>query len=83
MDRNQALEEQEIMADVAPLAGSVDRNEALPVEIKQKFGVAPLAGSVDRNLSTSTRLSNNQQSLPSRGAWIEIGFKVPKERSDR
>ena len=34
---------------VAPLAGSVDRNEAA-VEPFEALRVAPLAGSVDRNL---------------------------------
>ena len=40
---------------VAPLAGSVDRNNDLTEIQKQQALVAPLAGSVDRN--TSTRCS--------------------------
>ena len=35
--------------------------------------VAPLAGSVDRNLYPSAAATSLAQSLPSRGAWIEIG----------
>ena len=34
--------------------------------------VAPLAGSVDRNNAILEQSSDIQQSLPSRGAWIEI-----------
>ena len=35
--------------------------------------VAPLAGSVDRNTPIKLRLALDAGSLPSRGAWIEIG----------
>ena len=34
--------------------------------------VAPLAGSVDRNYVCREWLQVSQQSLPSRGAWIEM-----------
>ena len=37
------------MLCVAPLAGSVDRNDEIIAELAGDFDVAPLAGSVDRN----------------------------------
>ena len=57
---------------VAPLAGSVDRNTYIP-KLSPRKNVAPLAGSVDRNLDTYFFFVPNRLSLPSRGAWIEIG----------
>mgnify|MGYP005803539203 CR=1 FL=1 len=57
---------------VAPLAGSVDRN-AEGLRILGGLGVAPLAGSVDRNADDSLAETESGASLPSRGAWIEIG----------
>ena len=38
------------------------------------FAVAPLAGSVDRNPAGTPDAWWYIESLPSRGAWIEIGF---------
>ena len=61
-----------ILADeVAPLAGSVDRNGGGGVEGKLDR-VAPLAGSVDRNKVSEVDALAGLLSLPSRGAWIEI-----------
>ena len=40
-------------------------------------GVAPLAGSVDRNTTVYTDYANYNRSLPSRGAWIEMGSSCP------
>src|SRR5699024_5600584 len=57
---------------VAPLAGSVDRN-LFPKSLFRCWKVAPLAGSVDRNIVLGVALAVNLLSLPSRGAWIEIG----------
>ena len=57
---------------VAPLAGSVDRNHAGP-RSPVAGPVAPLAGSVDRNKTSVTLQAVASVSLPSRGAWIEIG----------
>ena len=34
--------------------------------------VAPLAGSVDRNHEAYNIMTSQRESLPSRGAWIEI-----------
>ena len=39
--------------------------------------VAPLAGSVDRNTTVYTDYANYNRSLPSRGAWIEMGNSCP------
>ena len=62
---------------VAPLAGSVDRNNKEKQRFLEVEPVAPLAGSVDRN----PQYPNNGEpykSLPSRGAWIEIRITLPK-----
>ena len=59
-------------ACVAPLAGSVDRNDYNSA-IRYNEGVAPLAGSVDRNCPGPDGDRRPAGSLPSRGAWIEIG----------
>ena len=40
------------MSKVAPLAGSVDRNDAVPGAVLGDGPVAPLAGSVDRNTAS-------------------------------
>ena len=58
--------------EVAPLAGSVDRNNVCADRHAGLGGVAPLAGSVDRNVSVSVAALKLRMSLPSRGAWIEI-----------
>ena len=60
------------VARVAPLAGSVDRNPELSAGAVQAVTVAPLAGSVDRNKIRALSQEENERSLPSRGAWIEI-----------
>ena len=57
---------------VAPLAGSVDRNLGVWLAVVAA-GVAPLAGSVDRNQQVYRIDLTDPASLPSRGAWIEIG----------
>ena len=57
---------------VAPLAGSVDRNMYSGFKVPKERSVAPLAGSVDRNLHVAGRKIYKSESLPSRGAWIEI-----------
>ena len=57
---------------VAPLAGSVDRNCAFATYLTSS-PVAPLAGSVDRNKPLPDFGLYACGSLPSRGAWIEIG----------
>ena len=65
------------VTSVAPHAGSVDRNFAcfLPAPAGQ---VAPHAGSVDRNDQRDTGRAIFRESLPTRGAWIEISTaKVP------
>ena len=56
---------------VAPLAGSVDRNNDVVNDFKT-YVVAPLAGSVDRNSLRANGAGVAFLSLPSRGAWIEI-----------
>ena len=56
---------------VAPLAGSVDRNQQFVDAVKED-AVAPLAGSVDRNHFPALPVIEVTGSLPSRGAWIEI-----------
>ena len=56
-----------VINNVAPLAGSVDRNAAGATS-GALWPVAPLAGSV---VGTS---------LPSRGAWIEISRWAGKDR---
>ena len=56
---------------VAPLAGSVDRNDANDKN-RVHLVVAPLAGSVDRNGDDLAVGGDLLESLPSRGAWIEI-----------
>ena len=61
------------MADeVAPLAGSVDRNDLGGQTDMILRRVAPLAGSVDRNTPPRIASAKAAMSLPSRGAWIEI-----------
>ena len=57
---------------VAPLAGSVDRNYETMGHPSRGASVAPLAGSVDRNWCVEVAAEKNAESLPSRGAWIEI-----------
>ena len=57
--------------EVAPLAGSVDRNCRAGCSLPGT-GVAPLAGSVDRNPAATPPRMCRPTSLPSRGAWIEI-----------
>src|SRR5699024_6736375 len=57
---------------VAPLAGSVDRNSTFWRLMPGVVRVAPLAGSVDRNGYQEAWADYRYQSLPSRGAWIEI-----------
>ena len=57
---------------VAPLAGSVDRNQHPLDYYNQGKRVAPLAGSVDRNTNMIVYLWEKEKSLPSRGAWIEM-----------
>ena len=59
------------METVAPLAGSVDRNQVQP-NTSPLSAVAPLAGSVDRNGWRRWDDLSGKTSLPSRGAWIEI-----------
>ena len=39
--------------------------------------VAPLAGSVDRNFGEDEATARRMVSLPSRGAWIEMGICLP------
>ena len=56
---------------VAPLAGSVDRNDDKSTE-DRPIKVAPLAGSVDRNRKYPKKSNKKRLSLPSRGAWIEM-----------
>ena len=58
---------------VAPLAGSVDRNVATMVWTGIPC-VAPLAGSVDRNVTLTYDQEHIPMSLPSRGAWIEMQY---------
>ena len=59
---------------VAPLAGSVDRNQAAAQNALTATNVAPLAGSVDRNNISTDRQTGLSRSLPSRGAWIEMPY---------
>ena len=66
---------------VAPREGSVDRNCLCKNCIVLLKGVAPREGSVDRNLLHKTVLILQQQSLPARGAWIEI--KVMLQEGER
>ena len=56
---------------VAPLTGSVDRNDGHDVAVDAPR-VAPLTGSVDRNNDGVVRIYTLSESLPSRGAWIEM-----------
>ena len=58
---------------VAPLTGSVDRNKFQHRANPLCF-VAPLTGSVDRNVWSKDPKKARPLSLPSRGAWIEIGL---------
>ena len=72
VDRNQYMAKEKTEAEcVAPLAGSVDRNKKL-CRVSVTSDVAPLAGSVDRNNKDEGTISLLEESLPSRGAWIEI-----------
>ena len=57
---------------VAPHAGSVDRNLSTLPRKAVKTRVAPHAGSVDRNSCTWRLCFARVESLPTRGAWIEI-----------
>ena len=59
---------------VAPLTGSVDRNFAGAGSSTGLLTVAPLTGSVDRNVWSKDPKKARPLSLPSRGAWIEIGL---------
>ena len=61
---------------VAPHAGSVDRNAVHHDAVGGKL-VAPHAGSVDRNCSATASGKWTMGSLPTRGAWIEIGLHSP------
>ena len=56
---------------VAPLTGSVDRNQQADGQDRLP-SVAPLTGSVDRNSLKILFPAVHDGSLPSRGAWIEI-----------
>ena len=67
---------------VAPLAGSVDRNPSSLTAWLRKF-VAPLAGSVDRNSVGIEDATELLESLPSRGAWIEMMMPQTSPRSCR
>ena len=58
---------------VAPLTGSVDRNICVSSVVLFYKIVAPLTGSVDRNSGRDPFGLDVSQSLPSRGAWIEMG----------
>ena len=60
-----------LLSWVAPLTGSVDRNNKDEGTISL-LEVAPLTGSVDRNCVPRAASGVSLQSLPSRGAWIEI-----------
>ena len=62
---------------VAPLAGSVDRNDLQIAHSQRAGAVAPLAGSVDRNPQSARRCLCRSPSLPSRGAWIEMCSRPP------
>ena len=67
---------------VAPLTGSVDRNLHFSRPDKGPL-VAPLTGSVDRNRKEAETVFNAAESLPSRGAWIEIGSNlIPLWKAD-
>ena len=59
----------------------MDRNARFRPEIAAICQVAPLAGSVDRNGGTRDGLYPLTLSLPSRGAWIEIVYRVPPRAS--
>ena len=63
------------LALVAPLTGSVDRNRILCLR-DLPLTVAPLTGSVDRNTNLKGEKGDQGESLPSRGAWIEINIAV-------
>ena len=56
---------------VAPLAGSAGRNPVVAGNIAPSL-VAPLAGSAGRNMKPKERLEELNESLPSRGARVEI-----------
>ena len=71
VDRNHHRQQRLGAHRVAPLAGSVDRN-SVPGRNGVLHYVAPLAGSVDRNTAFALPASGLGESLPSRGAWIEI-----------
>ena len=62
--------------EVAPLAGSVDRNGGGGEHPRSPGPVAPLAGSVDRNYAYNGFVILTVVSLPSRGAWIEINWNA-------
>ena len=64
------------MVAVAPLTGSVDRNQGREWD-GNIAPVAPLTGSVDRNVVLHNPEIVILMSLPSRGAWIEIFYKHP------
>ena len=51
--------------------------------ITSRYTVAPLAGSVDRNLEVKTAYKDWFPSLPSRGAWIEIGSNYRPPRTQK
>ena len=74
VDRNHFPALPVIEVTVAPLAGSVDRNLHFSRPDKGPL-VAPLAGSVDRNTAFALPASGLGESLPSRGAWIEISAR--------
>ena len=50
----------------------MDRNVTLTYDEEHLPVVAPLAGSVDRNMAKEKTEAECKESLPSRGAWIEI-----------
>ena len=68
------------LGSVAPLAGSVDRNYTPEQDGLKMPWVAPLAGSVDRNENLDIRPITPEESLPSRGAWIEIARRHEDQR---
>ena len=59
------------LSDVAPLAGSVDRNDHLAKDCLVLLWSLPSRGAWIE-IYVMDALGNQQESLPSRGAWIEI-----------
>ena len=79
VDRNRLCSLPPARSHVAPLAGSVDRNNFMAKQ-RSEEEVAPLAGSVDRNHEAYNIMQSQRESLPSRGAWIEITQRTAKNR---